>query len=548
MKKLYTLLLLILVVSIGAHAADPRDTPVTLAVKGEALVDIVPMLTEQTGVKLTVSKDIADQKATIFVDKRPLKQLMADLETVFGYQWYVRERSDGAKAYELDETGKAKRAREAALNRAKAKAFDELDAHVRQIVQWADEKKPEELDAIVKQLRNKKDRTAEETAQCSAAGSASGYGRYFARMYLTFTPEIMDALRDECTICYDTNTTEARWLIPDTILSGLKAEMHGFDWTPIGYNLSLRDETFHGGSFLQAQVDAYCKQDDGTYKQCAYMASIGPRDPLQERPDSPGEEFRLPKNGDVSALDRQVAFTAKELDDEANLWGQTLASSPLYVNRSDILALLHRKTGLQVVSDHHSMWFAAKPEDKQSVKYIIEHTGRDEEPKSKPGWGWNAGCLYMRERFPYALDASEIPNRLTRQWRKSLAENHCFGLDDAAGLFSLRREQGERMTNQWQEWLFKAKGVDYSSAYQYTDHRSSSIFRFYGFLTDLQKRRILSNGLKVAELSQAQLNELMGALETMSERPQGGMAFTPRVGVYKHGFRMDRPQTTRGLS
>jgi len=57
---------------IRRTADDPvLKKPVTLAVKGEALADIMPMLQDQTGVLLRVSADTADRKSTIFVDNKP---------------------------------------------------------------------------------------------------------------------------------------------------------------------------------------------------------------------------------------------------------------------------------------------------------------------------------------------------------------------------------------------------------------------------------------------------------------------------------------------
>jgi hypothetical protein len=95
MTKLY-LFLLSLLLCTGAWAGDegapadnqPMSKPVTLAVKGESLLDIAAMLSKQTGVKLRVTKDIAEQKVTIFVDSRPLKDVMDGLSTI-GYRWSV---------------------------------------------------------------------------------------------------------------------------------------------------------------------------------------------------------------------------------------------------------------------------------------------------------------------------------------------------------------------------------------------------------------------------------------------------------------------------
>lgn len=67
---------------------DPGlDKTVNLAIKGEALWDVMKMLNKQTGVQLRASHEIVDQKATIFVDNKPLREVMNGLVTVFPYKW-----------------------------------------------------------------------------------------------------------------------------------------------------------------------------------------------------------------------------------------------------------------------------------------------------------------------------------------------------------------------------------------------------------------------------------------------------------------------------
>ena len=76
--------------------SDPAlDKPVTFALKGEAISDVVKLLTKQTGVRFKTSKEVSDQKVTIFVDEKPLKEVMEGITTLFQWQWHVSTDDNG---------------------------------------------------------------------------------------------------------------------------------------------------------------------------------------------------------------------------------------------------------------------------------------------------------------------------------------------------------------------------------------------------------------------------------------------------------------------
>lgn len=61
------------------------DKSVTLVVKGEDLSEIMLMIEKQTGARVRVAKEIAYQKATIFIDDKPLREVMEGLSSLLGY-------------------------------------------------------------------------------------------------------------------------------------------------------------------------------------------------------------------------------------------------------------------------------------------------------------------------------------------------------------------------------------------------------------------------------------------------------------------------------
>src|SRR5713226_4884880 len=112
-------LALTLVPAIGARASempddplarDPRlDVKVTLAEKDRPLGEILSGLRHQINVPLRANRDVAGDKATLFLDERPAAEVLALIARQFDFQWYrVRE------GYELEQSIAGKN-REAAL-------------------------------------------------------------------------------------------------------------------------------------------------------------------------------------------------------------------------------------------------------------------------------------------------------------------------------------------------------------------------------------------------------------------------------------------------
>lgn len=172
-------------------AASRMDTPITLAVKGEALSDVVQNLKTQSGVNLTVAKDIADLKVTIFVDKQPLSSIMAGLKTLFHFEWYKKEYT-GKVIYEFSRSLKIKN-----------DTFDGYD-----------------IDTIRQQLDRKlavmNDKTQPSATKADETSKAA------ALMLLGFSPELKNVLIQGCTVCLDSSSSDAQWQVPESLSNALK--------------------------------------------------------------------------------------------------------------------------------------------------------------------------------------------------------------------------------------------------------------------------------------------------------------------------------------
>lgn len=577
---LFALSILLCTCVLGAQEASPPDAqaltkPVTLAVKGEALSDVMAMLGKQTGLKLRVTKDIADQKATIFVDNKPLKDVLDSLATIFGYRLSVVKQTDGSKVYELWESPKTKLAREAATTGAEAAAWQEMDKRIREIAASTPTEQKQcqqELKQLLARCSEKGSVTPEENTQAIALNARFGPAVALARFYTKLSPVAIQALQAHASVYLDTDTSEAEWRLPQDVYADLVARATSEDnpsWTsrpPAGCNI----QCMVAGSVDNAPRDmlafmCFCTvwppEGDRQGKSPGPSACLSPGVAIGDA--APEQQVKLPNADDDGTLAKQVTFTAKELADEADLYGQTEKSPRIFVTRSDILSLLHRKMGVQSISDYHSYWFAWDAQISQTVKEVLDHlpemiarsAKKDQEegrqvavPKSNPMWGWDGTCVQMRERFPYKLDEIEIPNRTIRRLRTNLAQNRYLDFGDAAEAAALTIDQSGELIGKWDR-LIKVRGVDYRSSVDLFDVMtalSDASFELYAHLTDVQKRAVMANGLRASDLMPSQLDDFVQCLGALpGEHPKEGER---RVGIYKYGIRVDKPQPDSTMS
>jgi len=211
--------------------SDPAlDKLVTLALKGEAISDVVKLLTKQTGVRFKTSKEVSDQKVTIFVDEKPLKEVMEGITTLFQWQWHVgaddegtvyglydpyREKREENKRKCLEEAQKLLLSELARMAVNPEKTEAELDQPP---ADWqadiADnpiiQSEPEILETIKKMaVRMERDKYP-LLVPC-------------LRVYNTLSPNLRQLLVEGYEICFSSESPEPEWKISDDILKQLES-------------------------------------------------------------------------------------------------------------------------------------------------------------------------------------------------------------------------------------------------------------------------------------------------------------------------------------
>jgi hypothetical protein len=256
-------------------------------------------------------------------------------------------------------------------------------------------------------------------------------------------------------------------------------------------------------------------------------------------------------------LDGEITYTAKELEEEAALPKLLEHWRPgPRVNRSDLLALLHRKLGLQIIADHYSQWYPWEAAQRRSVREILQRFERypgitseelevlrkwpDNEYRLKDfaerypeaDWGWDGELLYMRARDVVRMDAREIPNRFLRRWQAASAEPGYLGLDELAEVQLLTDEQLDALRKTY-PYLGLATEEDALNR--------DLLLRFYGLLSLGQRKELFDQGLSARGLTppqKAALEDVVVKLWDSAHEIRRGC----RVGVYDNaGRRVDKP-------
>jgi hypothetical protein len=115
-----------------AAMVDPRlAREITLEFKGAALSDVCDQLHAQTGIQLVAGRSVADEKVTIFCEKTPLRQVMREINRLFGYAW-LRSGKPGEYRYELEQDLRSQLLEEELRNRDRDAALLALDAQMQQ--------------------------------------------------------------------------------------------------------------------------------------------------------------------------------------------------------------------------------------------------------------------------------------------------------------------------------------------------------------------------------------------------------------------------------
>jgi hypothetical protein len=536
--------------------ADPAlDKPITLAVKGEALSDVLTLIQQQTGVLIKASAGVADQKVTIFVGGKPLREVMEGLTKVFKYDW-IAKAVNGKATYEVN--GQSATDKLSAREQAIAAAWTELEATIAERAAFSVD--PSQLKAELDRFRKISNDGAgkpypgtvyferlqiEANKRDTPIGAAALGDIVVSRLYQRLSGEAKAALKAGNMVRFDTQSSDPAWLIPgdvrpyiDAVVKIQECELTqqsrkpGDGWLPDwdNYAVTLLQDVGGDRLILGWIVNARRESTDENGSSDVYKNSMQ-QEIQKDAPMPPqGNPWGL---GQDLGRNQEITVTWEEIGKEAHSTAFGV-NSEYDATASDVLSLLHAKAGLQIISDHYTSYYTA------TRCLAGKHFVRDALRSINSGHGWRSDgtYLYVRTLDPWTADSQETPNRILRPLQAVYAKQGYLGLDELARIHQLGRPRIGPL--QRFGALLGLESIDWFGGWIRVEEYP--YLKLYGALTAEQKVQVLGKGLPVAEFSAKQKQILKDILGENSGYEMAAWASSPPgrktvVGIYDKAWR-----------
>jgi hypothetical protein len=533
-----------------AAIVDPRlSREVTAAFKGMALSDVCDRLRSDTGIPLSAGPSVADEKVTLFCEQMPLRQVLRQLARPFGYTW-LRSGTPGMYRYELVQDLKSQLWEEEMRNQDNRDALLDVDGEMSQYRSY--------LNLSPDQALARAASASPEEKQRLAYLAGKGWGP--AQLYFRLSPAELAELRAGQTLTFSASPGPGEQPLPPDMARDVLASLrdyriarHGdsFDAAPDRYLANGQPPA----SVPEAQPMAMLRMDRSELGQLTLQGFsgfyIGARDrPSDLKLQLVGDDdrslavglspaARTPRNATLNArfahdadLRGRVTVTPEASQgSETGGRGQgsgvreesELTPGARRLTSADVLEVLHRATGLPIVSDYYTRLFPATAVSAHDVPLfealnVLADAMRlrwNKEPGAQPSAAGKAHpWLQFRSVSFYNDRLKEVPNRLLRRWAASRREHGALTLDDLIEIAGLTDAQLD--SNTMAEGARVLYGLDAWDLARRSELRPH--WRFLAGLTPDQ-RQIARNaaGLPFTRLSLAQQQAFLALLPSQIE-------------------------------
>lgn len=479
------------------------QTKLTVGVGALAFSELCAELSRKSGIELTAGAAVADDKITLYCTDKPLREIMRQVNRVFGFTW-ERSGTEGAYRYKLIEPLKAKLAEEELRNRSNDEALADLDSTLKRLGALA-ELSPS---ALREKMENARD---EEERRELRMLSMRGYGP--AKLFGNLPPDAIEALRSGKTLEFRGNPKR-----PDQLSLSAKQSkelLSAFDATgrvvtnasgpptvSVGDMGPLTSEGVSPGEFPGASAMAWMElrrdeqgqltlyggtgiEADGAGMMCNTAVATG-ISPSSRSPENAklhaGEKNDPALKGSISGLKKRLA-ELKVPEDSATT--------------AEVLEALHRKTGKDIIADSFTLLVGLNslPVAGASLFDTLCHTA----DTCRMRWEREGEWLRFRTATFYNERPKEISNTLWRRWsekRKELDTLPIETLCELARLNNFRLESGANA----QYAARRQKLTEWHWVSRQRDH-----WRFLAALAPAQRQLALSStGVAFRNLSLSQ--------------------------------------------
>jgi hypothetical protein len=457
----------------AAVVDDRLAREVTLERKAEALSDLCERLRTDTGIRLTAGRSVADEKVTVFCQKRPLREVMRQLSRPFGYTW-LRTKAPpappklggtgaastppawggtegaGEYRYELVQDLRSQLLEEELRNRDRHEALLALDQEMSQYRQYFG-LTPDEALARAKTAPPAERRWLERYA-------GTGWGP--AQMYFRLSPQDVARLRVGERVTFSIGPTPSEQALPPELAQGVRQSLREARLRREGdLFVPVREPESSAGMPPAALPEVRPKATlELTVSDLGQFTLIGgtgvnlnpiPGDGrhwLHEDELAVGisPSVRNPRNGaanarlarDASLRPRvSVAPAGHELRTSEIRGDAIITTRGRVVTSADLLEALHRATGMPVVGDYYTLLF---PASTAAVKDQSLFAGLNQLCDAmRLRWNKEGDWLQFRSASHFHDRLKEVPNRLLRRWAASRKTHGALTLEDVVEIAQL---------------------------------------------------------------------------------------------------------------
>lgn len=494
---------------------DPRLTmqKVSLAIKGASLSELCRRLSHSTGIKFTAGKSVAEDKITVFCNEKPLRDLMRQINQLFGYLW-ARTGKPDAYEYELFQDLKSQLAEEALRNRDRDEALLDLDRKMQDMRKFMS-LSPEEA--------HKKawspDRIGASRDELEAYNTLGGPAWAGTNLYYDLSRDQLTALRNGETLHFTSTGGPGQERMPADIAAHFNSSL--VDTRVVkavdGRRFAMRIAG-GAGEPLDAHPDGKkcvdLRLDFAIPGNVSLWAGAGIGFDGEEAPMtshqvalgmSPGS--RDPKNAELNAaLAKDPKYLSRiTLQLKPSIWGDgELKSLPDPVPSdqpftiADVLEAIHKATGVDVIGDHFTRLYPGsflQPRGGSLFDTLCKLCD-----KMRVHWDHKEGWLHFRSTSYFVDRVTEIPNPLLSRW---CAMRKKAGYMTPEIMMEVAQLSNEQLDN---SFLHGGPGALFGLREWYG---AGSVYmrphwRFLSCLTPDMRKQALGAGLDISKLSIAQ--------------------------------------------
>jgi Putative zinc-finger len=561
-----------------AAIVDPRlSHEVTCAYKATALSDLCDQLRSDTGIQLSAGPSVADEKVTLFCEKRPLRDVMRQLSRPFGYTW-LRSGKASEYRYELVQDLKSQLLEEELRNQDRNQALLDMEEQAKRYRPYLD-LSPEEALARAATARPEEKEILKHYA-------GKGWGP--AQMYSRLTPADMAALRAGQRLTFSASPAPGEQPLPPDLARNVIASLRDYHIVREGDRYKVGPVEFIPEGVVPAAVPEaqpivcldLIRSELGQISLQGWSGFfIGtPPDDLKADLMGDGERMiatgispavRSPRNAVVNAalandpaLRPRISVhlqSPRSADPAPSpvAAGAAKGTAEAKVTSADVLEALHRATGMSIVSDYYTRLF--RPEEvsvqNQPLFDALNHladamrmrwrkeAGVEAAARSGAGRGSGAGDWLQFRTTSYFNDRlKEVPNRLLSRWAAARRRNGALTVEELVEIAQLSDAQlDSRTVAEGARLLYGLAEWQLAGARQH--------WRYLAGFTPEQRRAAQSAaGLPFRQMSLAQQQRFLSLaldsssvrLDSLQELAEGGLQveYLPPV-----GFQLQAPKT-----